>query len=95
MTYTNASSIIDTYETKQNKQATIRKKVSYTKISKSKIEVLLAESQLTKNEFAEVSGISRQFLCNVLAKERCSPKTAGRIAHALNAKVTEIIETED
>lgn len=65
------------------------------KLSKSKIDILLAENQLAKNEFAVISGISRQSLCNAIARGNCSPKTVGRIAHALRAKVTDIIEMED
>lgn len=65
------------------------------KLNKTKIEILLAENQLSKNEFAEVSGISRQSFCSALSRGNCSPKTAGRIAHALKAKVTDIIEMED
>lgn len=65
------------------------------KLSRYKVEVLLAEKQLSKNEFAEISGISRQSFCSALSRENCSPKTVGRIAHALRAKVTDIIEMED
>lgn len=65
------------------------------KLSKSKIEILLAEKQLTKTQFADASGMSRQTFCIALTRGYCLPKTAGRIAQALNVKVTDIIETED
>lgn len=65
------------------------------KLSRYKVELLLAEKQLSKKEFSEISGISRPSFDSALARENCTPKTAGRIAHALNAKVTDIIETED
>lgn len=64
------------------------------KLSRYKVEVLLAEKQLSKNEFAEISGISRQSFCSALSRENCSPKTVGRIAHGLNVPVTDILESE-
>lgn len=64
------------------------------KLSRCNVELLLAEKQLSKNEFSEISGIPYTSFCSALTRGNCSPKTAGRIAHGLNVPVADILENE-
>ena len=56
-----------------------------------KIEILIAERMTTQKSVAEKCGIARQNLNAILKRKTCMPKTAGRIADALNVPVAEII----
>jgi DNA-binding XRE family transcriptional regulator len=61
-------------------------------LNSHKVKLLLAELGLTQTKLAEKSGISRQNISNILAKGRCSPATAGKIAAGLGVQVGEIVE---
>ena len=62
------------------------------KISKEKIEYIMATKGLTAADTAEKSGISRQNFSTIKLRGTCSPVTAGKIAHGLEVDLTEIIE---
>lgn len=57
-----------------------------------KIKILLAERRMTQADLAKKCGIARQNICCVLAKGRCSPITAGKIATGLDVRVSEILK---
>ena len=62
------------------------------KILKSKLFVIMATSGITQGDIAKKMGVSRSYISTVLARGTCSPKTAGRIAKALNVSVESIVE---
>lgn len=62
------------------------------KISKNKIEVIMAVKGLTAAMVAEKSGISRQNFSTVRLRGTCTPATAGKLAHGLGVDPAEIIE---
>lgn len=64
------------------------------KISKSKIELLLAEKGLSMTVLAERSGMSRQSISTIKQRGTCTPCTAAKLAKGLGVLVAEIIETE-
>lgn len=65
------------------------------RISKKKIECVMARKALTTIEVAKKSGVSRQNFSTVKLRGTCTPITAGKIARGLGVDVAEIIETED
>lgn len=64
------------------------------KINSTKIEMLLAEKQMTKKALAEECGITRHNISTIVRRGTCEPKTAGKLAIGLGVSVAEIIETE-
>lgn len=64
------------------------------KISKTKIEMIMAEKKLSTTEFAKRSGISRQSISTVKQRGTCTPTTAGKLADGLGVPVSEIFEQE-
>lgn len=64
------------------------------KISKSKIELLLAENGINLTMLAERSGVSRQSISTIKQRGTCAPCTASKLAKGLGVPVAEIIETE-
>ena len=65
------------------------------KISKRKIELLLAEKRITSSTLAELSGLSRQSVSAIKQRGTCNPTTAAKLAKGLCVDVAEIIEKED
>lgn len=63
-------------------------------ISKSKIELLLAENGINLTALSELSGISRQSISTIKQRGTCAPCTAAKLAKGLGVPVAEIIETE-
>ena len=61
------------------------------KIDSHKVKLILASLGMTQTELAEKSGVARQNISNVLAKGRCAPVTAGKIAAGLGVPVSEIV----
>lgn len=57
-----------------------------------KVKMILAERGMTQAKLAEKCGIARQNISNILAKGRCSPVTAGRIAIGLDVPVSDIVK---
>ncbi len=64
-------------------------------INANKIEMLLAEQELTKTALAEKCGISRQNISTIVRRGTCEPRTAGKLAEGLGVTIADIIETED
>ena len=58
------------------------------------IKLLIAESELSFAELAEKAGCDRSQLYNVIRKGTCTPRTAGKIAHALGVSVADIVTRE-
>lgn len=65
------------------------------KISKEKIELIMAMKELTVSAVAEACGISRQNLSTIRQRGTCTPATAGKIARGLGVNPAEIIEKEE
>ena len=63
-------------------------------ISKQKIQYLMAGKKMTMTSLAAASGMSRQQLSVIVAKETCTPASAGKIAEGLRVDVTEILAKE-
>lgn len=64
------------------------------KIDTIKVQLLLAEQEMTKTDLAEKSGICRQNISIILGRGTCTPATAGKIAKALDIPVAEIVKEE-
>lgn len=64
------------------------------RVSKEKIECIMAAKGLTASMAAEKAGISRQNFSTIKLRGTCSPVTAGKIANGLEVDLTEIIEKE-
>jgi plasmid maintenance system antidote protein VapI len=58
------------------------------------IKLLVAERELKLMELAEKMGCSRDGLHQILRRGSCNPKTAGRLAHALDVPVEAIVIKE-
>ena len=63
-------------------------------ISKQKIHYLMAGKKMTMTGLAEASGISRQQLSVIVAKETCTPASVGKIAEGLGVPVAEIVKED-
>jgi len=61
-------------------------------LSKKKILVLLAERGMTTAGLARRAGVAASNMSQLLNRGTCMPKTAGRIAAALNCRVQDVIE---
>lgn len=59
-------------------------------IDSYKIRVILAETGISQAELAVKCGVARQNISTILAKGRCSPRTAGKLAAGLGVHVREI-----
>lgn len=64
------------------------------RVSREKIEYIMAGKGWTSAETAEKSGISRQNFSTIKLRGTCAPATAGKLARGLGVSVTEIIEKE-
>ena len=63
-------------------------------INAKRIEVLLGARNLTKSEFSQHCGVSRQTLSTIVRRGTCEPRTACKIARALGVTV-EYLTQED
>ena len=61
-------------------------------LSKKKILVLLAERGMTIADLAQRVKMAASNMSQLLNRGSCAPKTAGRIAAALNCRVQDVIE---
>lgn len=61
-------------------------------IDNLKIKILLAELGMTQAKLAQSCGIARQNISAILARGRCSPITAGKIAEGLGVRVADIVK---
>ena len=64
------------------------------KISKSKIELILAKKNLKVVEAAKIMGMTRQNFSTIKNRGTCTPATASKIAEGLGVNVEELIESE-
>lgn len=64
------------------------------KISKEKIELVMATKGLSAVEVSKRAGMSRQNFSTVKLRGSCTPTTASKIAKGLGVEVPEIIEKE-
>lgn len=62
------------------------------RISRNKIELLLAEKGLSQKMLADKSGVRRQAISAILRHQTCTPRTAGKLADGLGVPVAEILE---
>jgi Plasmid maintenance system antidote protein len=62
------------------------------RISKYKISFVMAEKDLMQKDVAELAGMSRGNLSNLINGKNCRPRTAFKIAKALGVDVSEILE---
>lgn len=65
------------------------------KISKEKIELILAKKNLKVVEAAKIMGMTRQNFSTIKNRGNCTPATASRIAKGLGVEVEELIESEE
>lgn len=61
-------------------------------IDSLKVKILMAEKGMTQEQLAEKCCVTRQNISRILAKGRCNPVTAGKIASGLGARVVEIVK---
>lgn len=64
------------------------------KISRTKIETILAENQMTLSQLSEASGIAKQNISTIIRRGTCTPRTAGRLAAGLRLPVADIVRKE-
>jgi hypothetical protein len=64
------------------------------KISKQKVEQIMAEKGLTAAEVAKRSGVSRQNFSTIKLRGTCEPATAGKIARGLGVNVSDVLEVD-
>lgn len=62
------------------------------KINTKKMMLAMAELQMSVNEIAEKSGVSRGTVSAIRAGKTCRPDIAGKIAQALDKPLIELIE---
>lgn len=65
------------------------------KLNRKQILLIMAELGMNQQMLALKANASRQTISAVMNGRNCRPELLGRIAKALNCKVTEIIETEN
>lgn len=63
-------------------------------IDSHKVRIFLAERGMSQAELAERCGIARQNVSAILARGRCTPRSIGKIAVALNVSVSAIVKEE-
>ena len=64
-------------------------------ISKQKIELIMAERGITREDLASLCGYSRTWLSTLLNKEKCQVSTALKLAEGLNVCVSDIAKEVD
>ena len=65
------------------------------RLDSQKIELLLAERQLTRKDFANLCGIRGQNISTIIKRGTCEPATAGKLAAGLGLRVEEIVRREE
>ena len=64
------------------------------KINSFQINAQLARKNMTRIELAKKSGILPQNISTIINRGSCEPRTAGKIARALNVDVEDLIVKE-
>lgn len=62
------------------------------RLDKRKIQLLMAEMEMSQQMLALKSNVSRQTISAVMNGRNCKPELLGKIAKALNVKPEEIVE---
>ncbi len=62
------------------------------KLKKAKVLLVMAERNMYQKDLAEAAGMSRGNLSTLINGKNCQPRTAFKIAKALNVGVEEILE---
>lgn len=62
------------------------------KLKKAKVLLVMAERNMYQKDLAEAAGMSRGNLSTLINGKNCQPRTAFKIAKALNVGVDEILE---
>ena len=65
------------------------------KIQRQKLEIAMAQACMNADDLRKAAEMPRPTLNNAISGRGVSPKTAGRIAHALGIDVTELVEVCD
>lgn len=65
------------------------------KISKTKIELILAKKNLKIVEAAKIMGMTRQTFSTIKNRGTCTPATAAKIANGLGVKVEDLIDNNE
>ena len=65
------------------------------KIQRSKLEIAMARACMNADDLRKAAEMPRPTLNNAISGRGVSPKTAGRIAHALGIDVMELVEVRD
>ncbi len=65
------------------------------RLSKRKVEYLLAMKEMSYTDLADKAGTSRQNLCRLFNNAQARPKTIGKISNALGVRPEEILEEEE
>lgn len=65
------------------------------RIDRIKIETVLAKRNMTRVQLANQSGVSRQSISTILTRGTCEPRTAGKLAAALEVDVEQLIAKEE
>ncbi len=60
-------------------------------IDKIKLQLLLAEKELSAKDLAEMAEISPQTISKIIKNGRSKPKTIGKIAKALGVEPAELV----
>lgn len=64
------------------------------KISRRKIDIVLARNKMTIPQLTESYGVSRARMFAILNSQSVTPATVGKLADALGCDVEDIIEEE-
>ena len=64
------------------------------RLDRVRFAAALARRDITINELAHLSGLSRNTISGVKAGRRCSTETGEKIASALCVKITDLLEEE-
>jgi|BioPla2DNA2_1021312.scaffolds.fasta_scaffold71619_2 transcriptional regulator with XRE-family HTH domain len=64
------------------------------KVSRKKIQLIMAKQQLNQKGLAELSGIPASTISYILSVERTTPMTLGKLAEALKEDPSELIGEE-
>lgn len=64
------------------------------RINSFRINAQLARQGMTQSELAKKAGMTRQATSTLIRRGSCEPRTAGRIARALNVDVEDLIVKE-
>lgn len=64
------------------------------KLDEKRVQVIMAEQQLTNVQLASACGVSRQNISTILRRGTCALPTVGKLAKGLGVPVAEIIKEE-